>query len=686
MTVTNSKYNWIASLLIAISILIAYSNHYHNTFHFDDSHTVQNNSYIRDIKNIPLFFQDASTFSTLPTNQSYRPIVSTTLAIDFWVGDSLDPFWFQVSATIWHIALCILIYFLFVKLNTFTIDKSKQKLIALFATLIFAVHPAGAETVNYIIQRGDLQSAFFVVLAMILYLYSEKSRKYYLYLLIAFIGCLAKITTIMFIPILLIYIFLFEKNNSLLDFFKYRKLKTIIPISILTLLVGALIYLFIRKMEPETWVSGGTSKYLYLITQPYVIALYTISFFVPIHLSADTDLLVFESILNAKAIFGLLFLMTLVFVMFWSSTKQNLKGITFGIAWYLLCLLPTSSIIPFSEVMNDHRVFLPYIGLCIAVIHTLYFLFENAKKYFVSVKDYEKSIITFFVVVILSFTYGTYQRNKVWLSDESLWFDVVNKSPNNGRGQMNYGLTQMAKGNYDEAERRFLKGLQFIPNYSYLHVNLGVLYSSTNRVQLAEKHFLKGLEFAGNNPNPCFFYGRFLFRQNRLLESESYLKKAIQISSGYIEARHFLMDVYYKQNKTKELKELFTSTLVLNQQDMKALYYSNLVYSGKSQTELLQENVVRTPTYEGFIDLSLQYYQSNNFIKSIEAAEQALKINPKSSKALNNIGAAYGAMMVWEKQIEYCSKALEIEPNFEVAKNNVVWAKQQIEIIKHKKK
>lgn len=685
MTVTSNKYNWIAGLIIAISILVAYSNHYNNTFHFDDSHTVQNNSYIRDIKNIPLFFKDATTFSTLPSNQSYRPIVSTTLAIDYWLGNSLDPFWFQVSATIWHIALCILIYFLFLKLNAFAIDESKQKRIALFATLIFAVHPAGAETVNYVIQRGDLQSAFFVVLAMILYLYSEKSRKYYLYLLIVFIGCLAKITTIMFIPILLVYIFLFEKNNSLLDFFKYKKLKAILPISILTLLVGALIYLFVRKMEPDTWVAGGTSKYLYLITQPFVILLYTISFFAPLHLSADTDLLVFDSILNAKAILGLLFLVALVFAMFWSSTKRNLKGVSFGIAWYLLCLLPTSSIIPFSEVMNDHRVFLPYIGLCIAVIHALYFLFENTKKYFVSENDYNKSVLTFFVLVILSFTYGTFQRNKVWLSDESLWFDVVNKSPNNGRGQMNYGLTQMGKGNYDEAEKRFLKGLQYIPNYSYLHVNLAILYSLKNQNNLAEQSFLTALKYGATNPNPYFFYGRFLLNQNRFAESEKYLKQTLLISSGYFEASHCLMDLYYKQNRLAELKQLCNSTLALDKNDVKANYYLN-ASAGVSDILQIEQKLKENPSEDAYIDLSLLYYQRNEFVKSIEAAEQALKINQKSAQALNNIGAAYGAMMVWEKQVEYCSKALQIQPNFEVAKNNVAWAKQQIEIIKQQKK
>ena len=53
-------------------LLAAYANHFHNGFHYDDGHTIVNNASIRELRNIPLFFRDATTFSTLPSNQSYR--------------------------------------------------------------------------------------------------------------------------------------------------------------------------------------------------------------------------------------------------------------------------------------------------------------------------------------------------------------------------------------------------------------------------------------------------------------------------------------------------------------------------------------------------------------------------------------------------------------------------------------
>ena len=78
-------------------------------FHMDDGHAIINNASIRDLRNIPLFFRDATTFSALPSNQSYRPLVSTLLAIDYRLAHGLQPFWFHLSIFALFIALTLLL-------------------------------------------------------------------------------------------------------------------------------------------------------------------------------------------------------------------------------------------------------------------------------------------------------------------------------------------------------------------------------------------------------------------------------------------------------------------------------------------------------------------------------------------------------------------------------------------------
>src|SRR5438270_12168141 len=94
----------VATGLLALVLLATYSNHFRNSFHFDDAHTIVNNAAIRELKNIPLFFKDARTFSSLPSNQSYRQLVSTLFAIVYKLG-RLNPFWFHLSIFALFVAL-----------------------------------------------------------------------------------------------------------------------------------------------------------------------------------------------------------------------------------------------------------------------------------------------------------------------------------------------------------------------------------------------------------------------------------------------------------------------------------------------------------------------------------------------------------------------------------------------------
>ncbi len=53
--------------------------------------------YIRSLSQIPRFFVDASTFSSLPQNTTYRPLLSVTYAVDYWLGGGVTPRQFHLT-------------------------------------------------------------------------------------------------------------------------------------------------------------------------------------------------------------------------------------------------------------------------------------------------------------------------------------------------------------------------------------------------------------------------------------------------------------------------------------------------------------------------------------------------------------------------------------------------------------
>jgi superkiller protein 3 len=81
-----------------------------------------------------------------------------------------------------------------------------------------------------------------------------------------------------------------------------------------------------------------------------------------------------------------------------------------------------------------------------------------------------------------------------------------------------------------------------------------------------------------------------------------------------------------------------------------------------------------TGSADYYVNLSLQRYQAGQFQQSIDAARQALKIDPSLATAYNNIAAGYASMKMWDQAIENAQKALQLKPDMQLARNNLAWA------------
>ena len=665
-------------LLLAVIVTITYANHFSNSFHFDDSHTIQNNLFIQDISNIPLFFKDGTTFSSLPTNQSYRPIVSASLAIDYWLGSGYNLFYFHLSTFILFLLQGACMFLLFFKLLNSAYTHRWNFFIALIAVALYLLHPANAETVNYIIARSDIQSSFFVILGFCLYMYSPFFKKTFLYLLPVAIGILAKPPAAMFAPLFFLYVLLFEQKMSVMAVFNKQHLKQFISVvktALPAFIVCGLMYLLVDRMTPKTWIPGGSSTFNYLITQPSVIVHYFTTFFLPIGLSADTDWVPLETIWNASFFIGCAFIFTLLYIAFKFSNDEKLRPISFGILWFFLALLPTS-VIPLSEVLNDHRIFFPYVGLTIAVCHTIALLLLSYKKQLDALFINKTILISCLLIVLGGYAYGTHQRNSVWHTEESLWKDVTIKSPKNGRGLMNYGLAKMEQGDYAEADNYFNKALAVWPYYTFLHVNIGVLKSAQGDNATAEIFFKNAIAYGTNYPDSYYFYGKFLSSQLRHKEAIDLLTKAIELSPAHIGARSLLMHEYIETEEWDKLTPLANTTLEINPGNLQALIALDAATNKKGKIEIALDELKKAPSADNYLNLSLLYYQAEKYQECIDAATEAITIKPEFAEAYNNIGSAYNILKKWDDAIKAFEKALQINPNFELAKNNLFVAQK----------
>ncbi|HEV3141738.1 MAG TPA: hypothetical protein VGY57_14535, partial [Vicinamibacterales bacterium] len=516
-------------------VVAAYANHFRNDFHFDDDHTIQTNVFVRDLHNIPRFFADASTFSALPTHQSYRPLVTTTLAIDYWIGGGLNPSAFHATSFALFLLQCALMLRLFERLLDAARpdpDGGDGRWLALFAAAWYGVHAANAETVNYIIARSEILSTLGVVLAFLLFAWGGVWRRAGLYLIPAAAGMLAKEQAAMFAPLLFVYVALLERQRSIADIFRPAELIATLRATWPAFLVCGALAVLGQRMA-ATFAPGGASRWHYLISQPFVIVHYIATFFLPIGLSADSDWEPLTNPLDHRVIAGVLVILGVLAVAWTASKRRETRPIAFGLLWFVIALLPTSSVVPLAEVLNDHRTYFPYVGLALAAAAALQIAIRRLRIPL-------RAAVVVAVIALVAMAYGTRRRNIVWRTEESLWLDVTQKSPRNGRGLMTYGVIQMGKANYAAADEYFQRALEYVPEYSYLHVKIGILKGALGETAEAEQHFLAAQRFDPDNPVSYFFYARWLASIGRAADATKQAQRAVDLSPGYADAQELL--------------------------------------------------------------------------------------------------------------------------------------------------
>ena len=586
-------------------LLSVYANHFRNGFHFDDGHAIVDNIYVRDVRHIPRYFTDATTFSVLPLNQSYRPLLQTTFAIDYWIGGGYNSAVFQIDTFVWYLLLLGVMAALF---RTITRDAW----VTLVAVAIFALHPVSAETVNYIVQRGDLISTLGVVAALGVYARwpSQRQRGWYFVPLVC--AALVKPPALVFPALLTAYVWMFEP--------RVRVLRAIAPSIAVTVALGW----WLSHNTPPTATTGASDAAAYLWTQPFVVLRYFSMFFAPVGLSADNDWPLLSGPSDPRVVAGLLFVVVLIAATWRFSQDEATKPVAFGIIWFIVALLPTS-LTPLAEVANDHRMFFPFVGLSLAVTQAA----ALAKRMVVPAAR-EAAVATVVIAVLIAEAAGVYARNEVWRSDEALWRDVIRKSPRNGRGWMNYGLTLMRQGDYVGSIAAFERALPLTPNYHLLYVNLGIALGQLGRAAEAEGHFLRAVSLEPADWRSHVWYAQWLARVGRGPDALAHARIALELNPADIEA-----------------------------------------------IPIEQSVIAFADTPEYFLARSLAQYQMRRFRECIASARQALALRPSYAEAMNNIAAAHNALGEWDAGIAAGEEALRLNPSLQIALNNVKFAREQ---------
>jgi tetratricopeptide (TPR) repeat protein len=476
---------WVVAVLIVLPLLV-YWNALNNPFLYDDFHSIVENPHVRDLGNIPRFFATNEMSSTKLGFGMYRPMLYASYTLNYAVS-GYDPFSFRLVNLLLHVANGLLVFLVCKRI-------SQSLTVGFFASTLFAVHPLGTESINYISCRSNVMATTFYLISVALFLaYTHGTvpwRRITLYsgALLCFVaGILTKAIAIT-MPVLLVFLDLLV----LKPWGKTPSARILLRRHAAFFIIAALhvAWLFTKDLTPTI---ERRSMLFNLLLQVKAVAFYLKLLVFPkglcvSHVSDAQGTLNLAFFLSTAVIAAALFLA-------W-RLRKNYGLLSFAALWYFIALLPTSSFLPLNIPVNEHRAYLSGIGFFLAVALLLREGRSRFRSFTYALKKYPHP----YNYQNLGMAYRKIGEARE--AKEALLRAAKYGGKEVAKAHGGLGMLYWEERDLEKAFEHFNLSMQLDPRLYQPHNNLGILYATQGQFEKAAAHFRNAIKLAPYTAKP----------------------------------------------------------------------------------------------------------------------------------------------------------------------------------------
>lgn len=589
-----------AIIIISIATWVVYLNTHDHSFHFDDTHAIVHNTEIRDFK----VFGDLSYW----TNLNNRPLSYLTFALNY--QDTLPTTPFHRTNILIHLLSSIFLYLFLCKVFLSPAPHNSRatkhaSLIALFAALVFALHPIQTQSVTYIVQRMSALSGLFILVALWLYLSGRTLREtasrrnlkrliWYTGAALAWLAALLSKQEAAFLPLMVIAaeFILFEGQGT-------RRTRLFLGLAATLMITAGFLAAATGYITPE---KGAPAPMHYLATQLVVIVKYIQLAFLPVHQMVDYGWKPADSLFSLPVIASLLIHLTLLVLAGVLRRKNPL--VSLGIFLFYLPLAVTSTIFPIRDMVFEHRMYLSLAGFAVVLASMAEWLFRHRNR---------RGTTVLVAAYLILLGYGTIARNKVWKDTCTLWEDTLRKAPANTRAWLAVGDCLKQRGDMAGALEHYNRSLEI---------------DSLNPTTLNNRGNLRLV--TGDTEGALADY-------NTLLRTSPESRHLALLNRGIAYTR--------KQDYLNAIKD-FTAAIETGNAEPQTWFHRGVAYvylgdypSAIADLKLVAEN--DPANQDALFNLASSFMNTDRFDEAVYWYSKLLNVNPGHLNALQYRGSAY---------------------------------------------
>jgi len=621
-------------LIIICITAFSFSTAINNEFtSWDDNYYVVGNRYIKDFSK-----EGITKLWTERTGMGGTRLTLTSFMLDFKLW-RLNPKLYHAENVLWHILNSILLFFLITRLI-----KNRQA--AFVTAILFAIHPMHVESVAWIAERKDVLYTFFLLLCFHAYIsYVKASRPlkkglYWLAFTLSFyLSWHAKFTAVIIPPLLFLIDYILRRRFTIWLIIEKLPILVFTISEVYRIAFGATARM---DFHGKKLVASGHKTYRYSFFEKSLLASYALMFYLfrfimPVKLSAIMPYPV-RSQGTFPTEYYLAFALAIVLLVgisiFLFRLKKNRREYVFGFLFFLISISVFLHFVSIKGVVvvADRYTYVPYIGLSFML-----------GIFLSSLKSGKLNQVLWggFMLVVLVFSIATFQRNKVWKDDITLFSNVLKNNPNVLEALNNRGNAYNYKGQFDLAIADFDRGLEIQPNYKNFYNNRAQSYFMLDSLELALKD----------------------------------LDKAIKLDPGYLDAYRNKGQVLYSMEDYEHAVWVYSKAIRIA--PYRALFYLaraeaylKLDKSEEALADFQKAAEVYPRSYQAFYEIGRWYSRKLNFQQALLHLEKARELNPLHPDIYNEIGNVYNQAQDFKRARDQLNMAIEISPFLAMAYNN----------------
>jgi tetratricopeptide (TPR) repeat protein len=676
---------WGWGLLLCALVLVAYLPAARGGFVWDDvDHLTENPCIVG-----PLGLKEIWTTS----QASLCPLVFTT----FWVEHrlwGLDPVPYHVINILMHATAALVLWRVLSRL---------QIPGAWLGAALWALHPVQVESVAWITEMKNTQSALFFLLSVLFFCKSTQAQPiaggrnrsglhYALSLLFGALAMASKSSTVVLPLVLGLCAWWMGEGRHW-----RRTLLRLTPLLLMSALAGA-VTIWTQSIEGR----GDQLDWTLGIFERGIVAGRALWFYLGKLIWPNPLAVIYPrwDVRGAGALACLPAIAAVALsVLLWANRsrwQRRSRGLLLAWSYFVVTLLPVLGLLDHNllrlSFVFDHFQYLASMGPLALAAAGLATAWDRVKE---RGHGWTPALCT---LLLIGMGVRSRAQCAVYQDNETLWTATLAINPSCWLAHNNLGVVLGEKGRHDEALPHLEKAVEIRPAYAMAHNNLGIQLQIKNRIDEAMAQFQKAIDIKSNFGEAHYNLGRILQKKGRAddaiahyqkaLENKSHpaechnylglafqrkgdldralmhYRSALELLPDYGEAHNNLGTVLGQRGQIDEARQHFQRAVEIKTDFAEARENLRRLAQNQDQPDAAAVTENGAASAESHMSLGIALGQKGQLDEALAQIQKALELKPDYAEAHYNMGFALQKKALWKEAKAHYERAIELNPDY----------------------